>query len=118
MTDVKCILCYLRHTATFGLRLRSNSSTILDAFFDADWSGRDDRQCTGRHTIFFGPNLITRSARKQAPVSHSSTEGEYKAVANTTAKVIWVQSLLRELGSLRISRQSFDVIIVVLHICL
>jgi len=31
-------------------------------------------------------------------VSRSSTESEYKALANATAELIWVQSLLGELG--------------------
>jgi hypothetical protein len=31
-------------------------------------------------------------------VSRCSTESEYKAVANATAELIWVQTLLAELG--------------------
>lgn len=38
------------------------------------------------------------SSRKQATVSRSSTESEYKAIANVTAEMIWIQSLLKELG--------------------
>ena len=38
------------------------------------------------------------SARKQATVSRSSTEAEYKALANATAEVMWIQTLPYELG--------------------
>ena len=48
--------------------------------------------------MFLGPNLIVWSARKQAIVSRSSTEVEYKSVANATAEFIWIKSLLCELG--------------------
>jgi hypothetical protein len=48
--------------------------------------------------VFFGPNLISWSAKKQATVSRSSTEAEYKAVADATAEMMWMQSLLAELG--------------------
>jgi hypothetical protein len=41
---------------------------------------------------------VSWSARKQATVSRSSTEVEYKALANATAEVMWIQTLLMELG--------------------
>ena len=96
---VKRILLYVRPTVSFGLHLRPSSSGVLSAFSDADWAGSPDDRCSIRgHAVFLGPNLITWSARKQATVSHSSTEAEYKSVANVTAELIWIESLLRELG--------------------
>ncbi|XP_071681022.1 uncharacterized mitochondrial protein AtMg00810-like [Lolium perenne] len=96
---VKRVLRYVQYTVDTGLHLRSSSSTLLSAFSDADWAGNiDDRRSTGGHAIFYGGNLIVWSARKQSTVSRSSTESEYKALANATAELVWVQSLLRELG--------------------
>jgi hypothetical protein len=84
---------------SFGLTFLKSHSTLLSAFSDADWAGCvDDRRSTGGFAVFFGPNLISWSAKKQDTVSRSSTEAEYKSVANATAEVIWVQSLLKELG--------------------
>jgi histone deacetylase 1/2 len=97
---VKRILRYVKGTLSHGLLLRpSSTKPLLSAFSDADWAGDpDDRRSTGGFAIFYGGNLISWSARKQATVSRSSTESEYKSLANATAELIWVQALLGELG--------------------
>jgi histone deacetylase 1/2 len=96
---VKRILRYVKGTLGMGLKLRKSSSTLVSAFSDADWAGCvDDRRSTGGFAVFFGPNLVSWSARKQPTVSRSSTEAEYKALANATAEMIWIQRLLTELG--------------------
>jgi histone deacetylase 1/2 len=96
---VKRILRYLKHTLSFGLTLHGSSSTLLSGFSDADWAScPDKRRSTGGHAVFLGGNLVAWSSRKQPTVSRSSTEAEYKSVANATAEIIWIQGLLQELG--------------------
>jgi len=72
-----------------GLRIRNSKNMIASGFSAADWAGCvDDMRSTGGFAIFLGDNLISWSARKQATVSRSSTEAEYKSLANATAELI------------------------------
>ena len=106
---VKRILRYLQGTSSYGLRLKQQSDLTvhaytdssappITAFSDADWAGcPDDRRSTGGFAIYLGSNLVSWSARKQRTVSRSSTESEYKALADTVVELTWLQALLREL---------------------
>jgi hypothetical protein len=88
---VKRILRFVKGTIDTGFTIRSSHSTLLSAFSNADWAGDiDDRRSTGGFAVYFGPNLISWSAKKQPTVSRSSTEAEYKALANVTAETVWV----------------------------
>ncbi|KAF5455583.1 hypothetical protein F2P56_025143 [Juglans regia] len=86
---VKRILRYLKHTAHLGLHIKPSSDYSLHAFTDADWAGcPDDRRSTGGFCIFLGPNLVSWGSKKQSTIACSTTEAEYKALANTTAELL------------------------------
>lgn len=95
---IKRILRYICGTMNWGLKIKRSKSLMVSAFSNADWAScLDDRRSTGGFAVFLGDNLISWTARKQATVSRSSTEAEYKALANATAEMMWVQKLLTEL---------------------
>ena len=47
--------------------------------------------------IFFGDLLVSWSSKRQAVVSRSSAEAEYRGVANAAAECCWLRHLLGEL---------------------
>ncbi|KAB1222387.1 Copia protein [Morella rubra] len=78
--------------------LPSSSSSSLVAFSDADWAGcPDTHRSTSCYSIFLGDNLVSWSAKKQPTFSRSNCESEYRALALTAAKVIWLTHLLYDL---------------------
>lgn len=98
-TAVKRILRYLKGTISCGLHIRKDHHFILHGFSDADWAGNpDDRRSVSGFALFLGSNLLSWSSKKQRTVARSSTESKYKSLANATAELIWIQSLLSELG--------------------
>jgi hypothetical protein len=78
----------------------------------------NDRKSKGGYLVFFGQMSISWKSSKQRIVARSSTEAEYKALADGTAEVIWLQYLLTNLQISFVSAPSFGVITLVSLICL
>ncbi|GAU43783.1 hypothetical protein TSUD_378080 [Trifolium subterraneum] len=78
-------------TLHHGLLLQpclSSPPFSLRAYSDADWAtDQDGRRSTSVSCIYFGSNLISWGSKKQQLVARSSTEAEYRSMANTTAEL-------------------------------
>ncbi|KAI5348760.1 hypothetical protein L3X38_001647 [Prunus dulcis] len=95
--QVKRILRYLQGTLQYGIKF-SPGPMQLSAFSDADWAGdASTRRSTTGFVVFLGNNPISWQSREQGSVSRSSTEAEYRALANTAADVVWIRQVLADM---------------------
>lgn len=93
------ILRYLNRAPGKGLLYRPSSSLSISGFSNADWAGNyDDRRSTSGYCTFVGRSLVTWRSKKQNIVAQSSAEAEYHAMAHTSCEMLWIQSLLRDMG--------------------
>lgn len=95
---IKRILRYLRGTTNLGLHIKSSTDLDITGFSYANWAlSIDDRKSMAGQCVFLGETLISWASRKHKVVSRSSTESEYKALADLAVEVAWLRSLLDEL---------------------
>ncbi|XP_039824716.1 uncharacterized protein LOC120686567 [Panicum virgatum] len=95
---LKRVLRYVKGTSAFGMQLLASSTPTITAYTDADWAGcPDTRRSMSGYCVFFGDALVSRSSKRQPMVSRSSTEAEYRGIANAVAECSWLRHLLGEL---------------------
>ncbi|KAL2237804.1 UNVERIFIED_CONTAM: Retrovirus-related Pol polyprotein from transposon RE1 [Sesamum indicum] len=90
------ILRYLKGTSSTGIFFSSSSPVQLSAFSDASWV--DSRRSIIGYCIFLGSSLISWKTKKQATVSRSSSEVEYRAMASNVRELLWLSFVMRDLG--------------------
>ncbi|KAE8677467.1 Serine carboxypeptidase-like 40 [Hibiscus syriacus] len=97
---VKRIRRYLAGTLEYGLVfLSSKARYAVSAFADADWVANvSDRRSVSGFGVFLDNHLVAWSSKKQKTVSRSTMEAEYKSLADNTAEVTWISTLIDELG--------------------
>uniref|UniRef100_A0A2N9IQ04 Integrase catalytic domain-containing protein n=1 Tax=Fagus sylvatica TaxID=28930 RepID=A0A2N9IQ04_FAGSY len=75
------------------------SYAVHIAYSDADWAGDPtDRRSTTGYCFLLDDSLIFWRSKKQFVVARSSIEVEYRALADTTAELLWLRWLLQDLG--------------------
>jgi len=91
------ILRYIKGSPSAGIFFSADGSIQLKGFSDSDWdSCIDTRRSITGFTIYLGSSLISWKYKKQATVSRSSSEVEYKALASATFKLHWLTFPLEE----------------------
>ena len=97
LAAMKRILRYIQGTLDLGFHLLRTSTPDLTVYTNADWANcPDTRRSTSGYGVFLGDNLISWSSKRQATVSRSSAEAEYRAVANGVVEACWLRQLLHE----------------------
>jgi hypothetical protein len=98
--DKALYICrYLVGTSQYRLTYDGDCGEGLAACTDSDWASEPDgrRSQTGFFLKMAG-GLISWTSRAQKTIALSSTEAEYMALSDCSRQVVWMHTLLGELG--------------------
>jgi hypothetical protein len=100
---VQHVFRYLKGTKDLKLTYRNDgsqiSSELFQAYSDADHAGcLDTRRSTSGFVIKMGTGAVSWSAKKQSTVADSSTEAEYISASSAGRDIIWMRTLMKEIG--------------------
>eukprot|EP00253_Pinus_taeda_P026884 PITA_26884 len=96
------LVCRLKKSL-YGLkqapRACAKATPLLVGFTDSDWAGDPhDRKSTVGYVFTLGSGPITWACKKQAAISLSSAEAEYRGAMEASKEALWLRQILSELG--------------------
>eukprot|EP00253_Pinus_taeda_P007325 PITA_07325 len=77
----------------------AEASPLLVGFTNSDWAGdTDDQKSTAGYVFTLGSGPITWACKKQAVISLSSVEAEYRGAVEASKEALWLRQILSEFG--------------------
>ena len=71
-------------------------------YCDADWAGdQDERKSRSGHLVLLNDSVVCWSSKLQTSTALSSTEAEYICTSNSATMILWIRTLLAEIGFLQ-----------------
>ncbi|VEN40759.1 unnamed protein product [Callosobruchus maculatus] len=96
---LKRILRYIKGSLNVKLKYsKSESSSPLIGFADADFARDFDRKSTSGYVFKVFGNTVTWKSKKQSVVALSTTEAEYISLCEATVQALWLKKILFDLG--------------------
>jgi len=92
-------LRYVKGTTDHGIVLKGSDQLRIQAYSDSDWAAcLSTRRSVSGYVVLLGSSPINWRSKKQGTVSRSSSEAEYRAMAQTASEVTWLVKLFGDLG--------------------
>jgi hypothetical protein len=98
--DKALYICrYLVGTQNYRLTYDGASEQGLNATTDSDWaSDATNQRSQSGYFVKLAGGLISWTSRAQKTITLSSTEAEYMALSDCSRQVVWMHTLMGELG--------------------
>ena len=98
---MKWVLRYLRGTSDYCITFNNNSDYVC-GFVDSYFTGDSDKiRSTSCYVFTFAGGALSWMSKLQETIALSTTEAEYIIASHACKEVIWLRSLLREIGRLQ-----------------
>ena len=90
---------YLLGTADYAMVYDGPSNGGLMAYADSDWASDPiTRKSTTGYMVKLAGAIFSWNSRAQKTVALSSTKAEYMSLSDTSKQLLWIKSLMSELG--------------------